>query len=59
MITYIVSDKSAENHQKLKEYIANEFSKLEKNGWNTMPTVHITIKKEGNKKNSIQINETL
>lgn len=59
MITYIVPDKSEESHQKLKEYIANEFSKLEKNGWGTMPTMTggIAMKKEGNKKIAIQINE--
>ncbi len=56
VITYTIPDKSEGSHQKVKDYIAGEFSKLKKNGWDTMPTAHIAMKKQGNNKISIQIN---
>jgi PBP1b-binding outer membrane lipoprotein LpoB len=56
-IIYTVPDLSDESHEKVCSYIDTEFSKLENNGWNTMPAAHIAMKKDGNKKIGIQINE--
>jgi hypothetical protein len=56
-IIYTVPALSDESHEKVCDYIEKEFSKLENNGWNTMPAAHIAMKKDGNKKIAIQINE--
>ena len=57
VITYTIDDLSSESHEKVKEYIANAFASLKEDGWNTEPSFHIAMKKEGDHKVAIQINE--
>ena len=54
---YTVPDLSEENHQKAKEYIANELSKLKNDGWGVEESFGIAMKKEDNYKVSIQFTQ--
>ncbi len=57
VIRYTIDDLSGESHEKVKEYIANAFANLKENGWGTEPSFHIAMKKEGDHKVGIEINE--
>jgi len=57
VITYIIDDLSSASHEKVKKYIAKAFANLKENGWGTEPSFHIAMKKEGDYKVGIEINE--